>query len=128
MRDRILGRALERFNAEGIEYVGAVEHRRREVLAGYLAGPRNEGFLRATVSEAEIKRMVGLLGLVSRGWIGDAAVSHGDRTTAWSMAHCLCLVSDHFRGIVTDRGAKEMGFFTCFRPWSSPNEFVAGVV
>jgi len=30
MRDRILDRALERFNAEGIEYVGAVGPRRRE--------------------------------------------------------------------------------------------------
>jgi AcrR family transcriptional regulator len=92
-------------------YMGKVERGRRLVMAGYLAALRDAGLLRESVSPAEIERLVGFIGLVSRGWIGDAAISHRDRTPAWCMTHYLLVTSDHLRGFCTPSGRSELDRF-----------------
>ena len=92
-------------------YVGPVERGRREVLATVLASVRDAGELHASTSPAEIERLVGFVGLVSRGWIGDAAISHRDRPPRWCMAHYLRMVCDHLRGFATGKGRQELARF-----------------
>lgn len=92
-------------------YVGPVERGRREVLATVLASVRDAGELHASTSPDEIERLVGFTGLVSRGWIGDAAISHRDRTPRWCMVHYLRVVCDHLRGFATGKGRQELARF-----------------
>jgi AcrR family transcriptional regulator len=92
-------------------YLGAVEQGRREVLAAYLGSVRDAGELLASTSADEIERLVGFTGLVSRGWIGDAAISHRDRSPRWCMVHYLRVVCDHLRGFATEQGHRELARF-----------------
>ena len=93
------------------QYVGRVEKGRRRVLGAYFGALRDDGLFRASVSDGEIERLVGFIGLVSRGWIGDAAISHRDRPPRWCMKHYLLMAGDHLRPLATPRGRRELARF-----------------
>jgi len=89
-------------------YVGSVEKERRRVLRDYLAALQAAGYLRPNVEGEVLDRTVSFIGLVTRGWIGDASISFRDRTPDWCMAHYLAITADHLAGLATEQGLADL--------------------
>ncbi len=92
-------------------YVGPVEKGRRRVIGDYLERLQDAGLLDPGLREEERERIVGFIGLASRGWIGDASVSFRDRSPEWCMAYYLRVVVDHLRGFATASGMRQLARF-----------------
>ena len=89
-------------------YIGSVEKQRRRVLRDFLLALQEAGYLRADVEGEVLERTVSFIGLVTRGWIGDASMSFRDRTPEWCMEHYLAITSDHLAGLATEKGLADL--------------------